>query len=270
MKRYLIIHPWVHFIVSSEGYGVVYDLFHQKIYVFNRDETKVIKTYLENHEIENLSISVIDRFLSLDLGFLSDEQLYIDKIRVGSPLIDLSSFQITPSLQELELVMSSGNCPYRSICPLTKSEIIPSFPCKMCYMGKECGFHGESNPNNMHFEEIIDISRKLAPTAIVVNGITFQEDGKIMSIINSLMSNVRPKAIICNIPSFDIIYRSDLINEILSKFASRDQDCRFLLNISLFPEERESFMDFLKIVYRNEVLFKYSVATLCFDFNNLA
>jgi len=239
------------------------------MYIFDNSETKSLKKLMENCKMNDASIDAIDKFLSLELGFLCDEQLYIDKMRVGSQLFDAFLFRAPPPIQELELVILRESCPYFNICPLTKDEIIPSFYCKMCYMGRKCSSSDELGSNEKPLEEIVSISRKLAPDFINISGITFQEYDDVENLVDLLKNNIKVKGMVLNIPYFDMIYGADRIKKILSKF-TQDAAIKFLLNISLFPTEGELLKNFLETIHRDDILLKHSVITLCFDFNDTA
>ena len=124
IRKYLVIYPWVHLIEDSKGWIVAYDLFHQKIHVLSIDEAKFVKTYVEGQETRSTGSSdVINKLLSSNLAFLSDEELYNDQIRTGSLIYDSIPSQPLPPIQELDLILN-GNCPYTKICPVVNNEII--------------------------------------------------------------------------------------------------------------------------------------------------
>jgi len=190
MKKYVIFYPWVHLVKDYKGYGVVYDVIHRKIYLFNPDEMKTLEMYVRTHEVVSLESGILNKLLSLRLAFLCDEPLYIDRMRIGSLISDISAFRSSPPLQNLELILNS-NCIYYENCPLKEKDIILSFPCRLCYRDCKSNHDVKLRFDEAFLKEAIGIITKLAPTTISISGFEFEKDNHIIESI--LSTNVVKK-----------------------------------------------------------------------------
>ncbi|MGC9014687.1 MAG: hypothetical protein ACP5KW_09970 [Thermoproteota archaeon] len=260
MTKFLNFFPWVYLLEDRDGYSMMYDLLHKKSYVFTVEETRSLKEYLKtSKDISLHSDDIISRLLRLDLAFLSDEKLYIDRIRAGSPLVTYSS----PSMkvESLELILND-KCPYEKICPIVKENYLLSFPCQLCYLGERCSQGEKSGSANLINAETDEVIRKLDPEVISLVGSSFtKEPEKLLDkVVQFFKHNNQLRLIQINLPMYSVVRTfSNLLKNIERRHISR----KVSFNITLFYGQGEHFKNVLK-VYENKITSKTKI-TLVFN-----
>jgi hypothetical protein len=249
MKKFLNFFPWVYLLEDYDGYGMMYDLLHKKSHVLTVKEIRSLKKYLEKpKDISLHPNNVVSKLLHLDLAFLSDEKLYIDRIRAGSPLVAYSSPTI--KVESLELILN-GECPYKKICPIAKEDYLLSFPCQLCYLGERCSQNTKLDSVSFIDAETNKVIQKIDPKAISIVGSLFtKEPEKLLDgLIQFFKYSNQLRLVQINLPMYSVHTFSNLLQDVERRHINR----KVSFNITLFYNQEEHFRNILK-VFKNKIV----------------
>jgi hypothetical protein len=165
-------YPWIEVLEDRTGNVFLYDLFKRIMHLYNKNEFEDLLANLKKTSHSNEKI--VNKSLNLGVGYISDEPLYSDSLRLGSKVTDRIPFKPAPQLRVLDIVPDI-KCDYQKDCPISNENMILSFPCELCFGGKTC-IQNENKELDYEFcENILSFVNSITPQTVSLPGTMFQK-----------------------------------------------------------------------------------------------
>ncbi len=270
MTKFLRLYPWVSLLGDITGAGILYDLLQKKLHVLDAKDFRSIQAHIE--EISNESYDTIEEIISSGLGFICDEPIYVETLRMGSLLWRYIPFKPAPQLNLLEIALNF-RCPYHEICYLQTHSVVPSFACETCYAGVHCASKGREDLPEYLYEGFLDIIKKLRPSNISLPGTVFSFKEKDKDRLHRFLKSTYSSGVgmvFFNVPDYYIINSSTSIKHRISEIKSLSAQ-GIGLNVSLFHASNQQFEESLKTIldFCLNSSTDISFLTILFDSSNL-
>lgn len=214
-----LLKPWVHKVEDPKNFSVFYDVL----------TSKSPSVQLSGQAPQEMILKC-------------DQKIYIERLKTGSDLDQYIPWDPLPPLNRLDIVLG-GKCAYHDICPLPKKEIIPSFTCEMCYLGKDCGLMNSASKSQL--EHLFTIVSEMDPINVSLSGEdAFSEE--IIALIAKVFAkhdllnkpNIHKHTIMLNVPYYKLLEANDSFLKIMNNLRQRlPNNAQIMPSFSLFYDD---------------------------------